>query len=129
MSLSIFCVDCRPQDPPAALINVEDTDDEFEIKRPDAITDAKDTTTYNDFIKELYRHDADKTTKAKRSAEANDGHGKLPVSPPEEFEIPPKPVAYADQHYDQFLTNLYRHDELKRSRRMIVFRHDILKAS
>lgn len=118
-------VDSRPEDPPSDkdLINVEDTDDEFIIKKP-----AKDSFAYDDFIKELYRHDADKATKAKRSAEAADGLGRLPVSP-QEFEIPPKPSAYADQHYDQFLTNLYRHDELKRSRRMIVFRHEFMRDS
>lgn len=122
LSFTTLCINCRP-DGTSDKLNVEDTDDEFIIKRPDA----KDPA-YDDFIKELYRHDQDKATKAKRSAEADDGLEKLPVLSPEEFNIPSKPAVHTDEN-DQFITNLYRHDELKRSRRMIVFRHEIFKDS
>lgn len=122
--MTAFSVDCRPEDSSADKLNVEDTDDEFIIKKPDSKAPA-----YDDFIKELYRHDEGKATKAKRSAEDVDGHEKLAVSSPEEFDIPSKPAGHTDGNYDQFLTHLYRHDELKRSRRMIVFRHEILRDS
>lgn len=126
----ILCVDCRPGDTPQDAstdkINVEDTDDEFVIKKPD---DANDPS-YNQFISELYQHDQEKTSqqppKAKRSADEETVPEKLTVESPKEFDIPVKPPVHQDENYDQFVTHLYRHDELKRSKRMIIFRHDAL---
>ena len=114
-------MNCRPEEPTTDRINVEDTDDEFIISKP-----ASNGPKYDEFLDELYRHDANKTpiSKTKRDAEEGNGHEKLPVETPEEFNIPNKPEEHHDENYDQFLTHLYRHDELKRSRRMIVFRHD-----
>lgn len=125
LSLTTFCVLCHPETSSSAPINVEDTDDEFIIKKPDS----KDPA-YAEFFEELHRHDEDKSaSKSKRSAEEGNDHEKLTVEAPQEFEIPVKPHEHGDENYDQFLTHLYRHDELKRSRRMIVFRHDFLKKS
>lgn len=121
LSLTTFCVNCRPETSTIDSINVQDTDDEFIIKKPDS----KDPA-YDDFIKELYRHDESKTSKSKRSAEDGNGPEKLTVASPDEFKIPAKPAVHEDENYGQFITHLYRHDELKRSRRMIVFRHDIM---
>jgi hypothetical protein len=120
--LTTFCVNCHPEDPdaPKQTINVQDTDDEFIIKKPNTTDPA-----YDKFIDELYQHDSDKQRpKARRNAE--ESPTKLTVESPKEFEIPAKPQGKDDEHYDQFLSHLYRHDELKlkRSRRMIVFRHD-----
>lgn len=110
-------VNCRPENStPGNKINVEDTEDEFIIKKPEI----KDET-YDKFIDELYQHDESKK-KTRRSAEEKVGE-RLTVETPEEFEIPIKPGNGEDENYDKFVTHLYRHDELKRSRRMIVFRH------
>lgn len=118
VSLTTFCVNCHPaEDPSKATINVQDTDDEFIIMKPSNTNDP----TYDKFLDELYRHDESKKPKSKRSSEAESD--KITVESPEEFEIPVKPSANTDENYDQFLSHLYRHDELKRSRRMIVFRH------
>lgn len=123
-------VHCRPETSPPATgesINVEDTDDEFEIKKPTA----KDPK-YDDFIDELYRHDEAKKPKSKRDAD-QDGLGKLTIETPAEYEIPAKPSSSADGNYDEFLNHLYRHDELKRieravrAKRMIIFRHEHFK--
>jgi hypothetical protein len=112
-----FCVNCRPENStPGNKINVEDTEDEFIIKKPETKDEA-----YEKFVDELYQHDESKKPKAKRSAEEKVGE-RLTVETPEEFEIPVKP-AHSDENYDKFLAHLYRHDELKRSKRMIVFRH------
>lgn len=119
-----YVVQCRPEEATTDRINVEDTDDEFIIKKP-----ASNGPTYDKFLDELYRHDESKTPIARRSAEEGNGHEKLPLETPEEFNIPKKPEEHHDENYDQFLSHLYRHDELKRSRRMIVFRHDILENS
>lgn len=125
LSLTTFCVLCRPTTSSSAPINVEDTDDEFIIKKP-----VSNDPAYEEFFDELHRHDDSKNaSKSKRSAEEGNGHEKLTVAAPEEFDIPVKPQDHGDDNYDQFLTKLYRHDELKRSRRMIVFRHDSLKKS
>lgn len=127
LSLLTFYVQCRPEEPSKTdTINVEDTDDEFVIKKP-----VSNGPTYDKFLDELYRHDESKTpiSKAKRNAEEGNDHEKLPVETPEEFNIPAKPDEHQDQNYDQFLSHLYRHDELKRSRRMIVFRHECLENS
>lgn len=123
MSLTAFLADCRPEtEQPPATIDVEETDDEFIIKKPTS-TDQK----YDDFIKELYRKDENKQgAKSKRNAPAE---VPLTVESPNEYEIPSKPLN-TDGQYDDFLSELYRHDELKkrssrslkRSRRMIVFR-------
>lgn len=110
-------MDCRPEDTPSSdKINVNDTDDEFVIKKPEIKDQA-----YDKFLDELYQHDEAKKPKSKRNAE--NVEEKLTVESPQEFEIPVKPVNPGDENYDKFLTHLYRHDELKRSRRMIVFRH------
>lgn len=113
-------VNCRPENStPSDKINVDDTEDEFIIKKPEIKDEA-----YDKFIDELYQHDHSKKPISKRSAEENIGE-KLTVAAPEEFSIPVKPVAH-EENYDQFVTHLYRHDELKQSRRrkrMIVFRH------
>jgi hypothetical protein len=119
LGLSAILVNCRPEDPRTDTINVQDTDDEFIIKKPDTTDPA-----YNEFIDELYKHDENKKPKSKRNVEDEEGHVKLTVESPKEFEIPVKPESHTDENYDQFLSHLYRHDELKRSRRMIVFRHD-----
>lgn len=111
-------MNCRPEDTPSDKINVPDSDDEFIITKPDI----KDQANYDKFLDELYQHDEAKKPKTKRDAEEKVGE-KLTVELPEEFDVPVKPVAHEDEHYDQFLTHLYRHDELKRSKRMIVFRH------
>lgn len=126
LSLATFTVFCRPEESTIHSINVEDTDDEFIIHKP-----ASNGPTYDKFLDELYRHDDSKTpiSKTKRNAEEGNGHEKLPVETPEEFNIPLKPEEHQDQNYDQFLNHLYRHDELKRSRRMIVFRHDNIENS
>lgn len=122
----VTLVECRPSQeiPSADKINVEDTDDEFIIKKPES----KDPT-YNEFLDELYQHDKSKvpSSKTKRFAGEMDGNEKLTVDSPKEFDIPAKPEAHKDENYDQFLSHLYRHDELKRSRRTIVFRHDLSK--
>lgn len=119
-------VECRPEENPSTQkINVEDTDDEFIIKKP-----ASNDPTYNEFLDELYQHDKSKTptsSKTKRFAEEGNDNEKLSVDSPKEFDIPAKPEANKDENYDLFLSHLYRHDELKRSRRMIVFRHDLSK--
>lgn len=105
-----------PEEIPSDKINVNDTDDEFVIKKPETKDQA-----YDQFLDELYQHDEAKKPKPKRSVEKDEE--KLSVESPQEFEIPVKPVNPGDENYDKFLTHLYRHDELKRSRRMIVFRH------
>lgn len=107
---------------PSNPINVEDTDDEFIIKKP-----VNTNHLTEEFIDELYKHDEAKKPKEKRETkEAIDADAeKLTVESPKEFEIPVKPVLGQSENYDQFINHLYRHDELKkRSRRMIVFRHD-----
>lgn len=138
LSLTTFCVNCRPETDTSttnATINIEDTDDEFVIKKPSN----KDDPKYVEFVDELYHHDEAKKQhpKTKRDslptqvaeAAAKNDHEKLTVELPNEFDIPAKPSVSKDGQYDEFLTHLYRHDELKlkRSRRMIVFRHDYLK--
>lgn len=116
--MAIFSINCRPENStPSNKINVDDTDDEFIIKKPEIKDEA-----YDKFLDELYQHDESKKPKSKRSAEEKAVEEKLTVETPEEFEIPVKPVE-KDENYDKFITHLYRHDELKRSRRMIVFRH------
>jgi DNA polymerase sigma len=112
-------VNCRPENTPSDKINVEDTEDEFIIKKPEIKDEA-----YEKFVDELYHHDESKKPKTKRSSDDGEKAGeKLTVEQPKEFEIPVKPVVHEDENYDKFITHLYRHDELKRSRRMIVFRH------
>lgn len=114
-------MNCRPENAentPSDKINVNDTDDEFDIKKPQI----KDQV-YDKFLDELYQHDEAKKPKSKRNADGKEVGEKLTVESPEEFEIPVKPVNHEDENYDKFVTHLYRHDELKRSRRMIVFRH------
>lgn len=126
LGLMTIYVECRPDETPSTeKINVEDTDDEFVIKKPDS-----NDPTYNEFLDELYQHDKSKgpsSSKSKRFAEAGNDYEKITVDSPKEFDIPAKPEANKDENYDQFLSHLYRHDELKRSRRMIVFRHDLSK--
>lgn len=97
---------------------MNDTDDEFIITKPE-----KKDEAYDKFLDELYQHDEAKKPKSKRNANEENVGEKLTVESPEEFEIPVKPVEHEDENYDKFVTHLYRHDELKRSRRMIVFRH------
>lgn len=120
LSLTVFCANARPDSTATDVINVEDTDDEFIIKKPEGASDP----SYDKFLEELYKHDEGKkttTVKSKRSAEE-----KITVESPEEFDIPVKPPVHQDENYDQFLSHLYRHDEQKneRTKRMIVFRHD-----
>lgn len=125
MSLTAISANCRPEtEQPPATIDVDETEDEFIIKKPTS-TDQK----YDDFIKELYRNDGNKQgAKSKRSAA---DEVQLTVESPNEYEIPAKP-SNTNGQYNEFLSELYRHDELKkrssrslkRSRRMIVFRHD-----
>lgn len=113
----VLCVNCRPESStPSNKINVDDTEDEFIIKKPEIKDEA-----YDKFVDELYQHDESKK-KPKRSAEEKAGE-RLTLETPEEFEIPVKPVNNEDESYDKFITHLYRHDTLKRSKRMIVFRH------
>jgi hypothetical protein len=111
-----------------SVIDVEDTEDEFVIKKPENAG-----PVYDQFLEELYQHDQGKnTTKPKRSADEEEKNSeKLTVEAPEEFDIPVKPALNVDDNYDQFLTHLYRHDEEKRTRqkRMIVFRHESLRES
>lgn len=129
LSLTALCVNCQTEAASTDVINVEDTDDEFIIKKPQSTDQA-----YDKFLEELYRHDEGKKTaaKSKRDAEVEDesSPGKLSVEPPQEFEIPAKPPTHVDGDYDQFLSHLYRNDEQKqtRSKRMIVFRHDFVRA-
>lgn len=110
------------------MINVQDTDDEFIIKKPGQ-SESKDPA-YTEFFDELHRKDDGKTpAKSKRSTDQGNDPEKLAVKLPDEYEIPAKPTETGDENYDQFLTKLYSHDELKRSRRMIVFRHEFLAKS
>ena len=113
----ILSVLCRPDDDSKpALIGVEDTEDEFVIKKPET-----ENPAYNEFLDELYKHDDEKKSKSKR--DTNDADEKLTVEIPEEFEMLLQPPR-GQENYDEFVDHLYRHDELKRSRRMIVFRHE-----
>ena len=118
--LTIFAVcECRPSstDKPDT-VNVQDTDDEFVIKKPQTV-DAK----YTDFLDELYRHDKTKTaSKSKR-----DASDKIDIDESKlQFDVPQKPLeSVKSEDYDKFLSELYRHDELKRSKRMIVFRYTL----
>lgn len=118
LSLTAFSVNCRPENTPSDKIDVNDTDDEFIITKPE-----KKDEAYDKFLDELYQHDEAKNPKSKRNAEEENVGEKLTVKSPEEFEIPVKPVEHEDENYDKFVTHLYRHDELKRNKRMIVFRH------
>lgn len=129
LSLTVLCANGRPDDSkPSDVINVEDTDDEFIIKKPAGASDP----SYDKFLEELYRHDEGKKTSTvaaivKREADQEEAAPeKLTVESPEEFDIPVKPALHQDENYDQFLSHLYRHDEQKneRTKRMIVFRHD-----
>lgn len=81
---------------------------------------------------ELYKHDVQKP-KTKREAIAGEQiPDKLTVDIPQQFDIPVKPTVNGNDEsgYGQFLSNLYRHDQLKvdtdknheRKRRMIIFR-------
>lgn len=98
-----------------ALIDVEDTDDEFIIKKPASQNDPE----YNKFLEELYRQDGGKQqTRSKRNSD--DEHLPLPILP-DEFDIPDKPKS-EDKNYESFVKELYRQDTLKRNKRMIVFR-------
>jgi hypothetical protein len=98
-------------------INVKDTDDEFTINKPNN-SDPK----YKEFLTELYRHDKAKEQKGnvKRDTSA---HEKVNIEDPKAFDIPAKPAA-KDEKYGSFLSHLYRHDDLKRSKRMIVYRYN-----
>ncbi|KAG5681503.1 hypothetical protein PVAND_010930 [Polypedilum vanderplanki] len=119
--LTTFLCESRPQSDDGKKadvdgINVQDTDDEFVIKKPES-TDQK----YTDFLDELYKHDSEKQgTKSKR-----DVSDKIDIDESKaQFDIPKKPLATVNSaDYDKFLGELYKHDELKRSERMIVFRY------
>lgn len=108
-------------------LDVQDTDDEFIIKKPSKV-DPK----YKDFLDELYRKDnvknADKKTK--REAEAV----KAPVEDAKEYVIPEKPQSGVNENYDKFISELYSHDaekqvnqqptKLHRQKRMLIFRRE-----
>jgi hypothetical protein len=106
---------------------VDDTDDEFVIKKPDSTDPA-----YNAFLNELYKHDVNKPKSKREAIDSEQIPEKLTVEVPQQFDIPVKPSVNGndDTGYGQFLNHLYRHDELKRdsdenhsrSRRMIIFR-------
>ncbi|CRK90606.1 CLUMA_CG004308, isoform A [Clunio marinus] len=111
--LMAFNVNCRPENSSSSdVINVEDTDDEFIIKKPTSMGPA-----YQQFLDELYRHDLKKAKipKAKRNAEDDPAFNKLTVESPNEFDIPVKPPLGTNENYDQFLSHLYRKDEAKKN--------------
>jgi hypothetical protein len=117
--LTTFCCEGRPQsadENKSDTVNVQDTDDEFVIKKPDSV-DPK----YTDFLDELYKHDNEKQS-AKSKRDVNE---KINIEESQlEFDVPKKPLATVpSENYDKFLSELYRHDELKRNKRMIVFRY------
>ncbi|CAO1379258.1 unnamed protein product [Diamesa serratosioi] len=104
-------------------IGVEDTPDEFEFHKPSE-TDQK----YDDFLDELYAHDAKKDKENVRVTRDAPVEAKLEIEQTE-FDIP-KP-SNTDEKYEEFLDHLYRKDAVKehlsttaasRKKRMIVFR-------
>lgn len=105
---TLYC-ESRPADEPKKHdpIDVHDTDDEFEIKKPES-TDQK----YTEFIDELYKHDTNKKpSKTKRDlskvSEASI-HAEL------------KSLDITEQlAYENILDN----DDVNRGRRMIIFRY------
>lgn len=92
---------CRPQNDK---LDIHDTDDEFEIKKPEN-TDTK----YTDFLSELYKHDTAKqpTAKSKRDTSSQDDK-----------------ILFDDLMPD-FMEKTVSHqsDQFERSKRMILFRY------
>lgn len=104
-------------------LNVQDTDDEFVIKKPQ-----HQDPHYKDFIDTLYRHDHVKNSeKTKRETAEN-----LPVEDANEYVIPEKPQSGVDENYDKFISHLYSQDtekqvnqtNLHRQKRALLFRHE-----
>lgn len=115
--MTTFC-NCRPQngDDKTDLINVHDTEDEFVIKKPDS-ADPK----YTDFLDELYRHDtAKKDSKSKR--DISDASKNIPEKVPIETNTFDIKAITTDENNTNSLSHLYRNDNSKRNKRMIIFR-------
>lgn len=131
---NIFIVEmcCHPspdqvQQPNAEkLIDVQDTDDEFVIKKPQQVNQPQ----YKEFLDTLYRQDSVKNSDKKTKRETAD---ELPVEDAMEYVIPEKPKSGVDENYDKFISNLYSQDtekhvsqqsNLHRQKRALIFRHE-----